>query len=64
MPTTTSKLTPEQEEIVRYVREETTNLGVIARAGVGKTSTLVEMTKNMRERSAICLAFNKSIAAE
>ena len=52
MPTTTFKLTPEQEEIVRYVRNEITNPGVITRAGSSKTSTLVGMTRNIRERSA------------
>ena len=57
-------LTAEQQEIVRFIRDETGNLGVVARAGTGKTSTIVEMAKAMRERSALCLAFNKAIATE
>ena len=58
------KLTPEQEEIIRFIRDGSGNLGVIARAGAGKTSTLVEMAKAMHEDSALCLAFNKAIATE
>ena len=57
-------LTPEQQEIIRYTRDETGNLMVVARAGSGKTSTLVEMAKVMREPSALCLAFNKAISTE
>ena len=58
------ELTPEQKEIVRFVRDETGNLAVIARAGTGKTSTIVEMAGAMQEPSALCLAFNKAIAVE
>ena len=57
-------LTDEQTEIIRFVREETGNLGVIARAGAGKTSTLVEMANAMSESKALSLAFNKAIAEE
>ena len=64
MVTAAFQLTPEQEEISRYLRDEKGNLMVVARAGSGKTSTLVEMARVMREPSALCLAFNKSIATE
>ena len=58
------ELTAEQKEIVKFVRDETRNLAVIARAGTGKTSTIVQMAGAMREPSALCLAFNKAIAVE
>ena len=46
------ELTLEQKEIVKFVRDETRNLAVIARAGTGKTSTIVQMAGAMREPSA------------
>jgi superfamily I DNA/RNA helicase len=56
--------TPEQAEIIRYAREETTNLAVIARAGAAKTSTLVLIAEALPKTDILCLAFNKAIANE
>ena len=58
------KPTPEQEAIINRLVNTDDNIGVVARAGSGKTSTLVLMADAMREPYALCLAFNKKIATE
>ena len=58
------KLTDEQSAIIDAAVNTTDNLLITALAGSGKTSTLEELSKVMKESSALCLAFNNSIANE
>ena len=60
----TFKPTEEQQAIVDHLTSTNDNIVVKARAGCGKTSTIELMAKAMNESSALCLAFNKSIATE
>lgn len=54
---------PQQEAIMRSVRSDPGNLIIEARAGTGKTTTLIEVCKYVGS-GAIFLAFNKGIATE
>jgi superfamily I DNA/RNA helicase len=54
---------PQQLEIFRAVEEDGGNFLIEAVAGSGKTSTLIEVCKRLRD-PAIFLAFNKAIAGE
>lgn len=54
---------PQQRDIFGFVRESHENLIIEARAGTGKTTTLVELCKQLRS-GIVFLAFNKSIATE
>ena len=56
--------TQEQQDIVDAMVNTNDNLIVNSLAGAAKTSTLVLLSKAMKENSALCLAFNKSIATE
>ena len=58
------KHTVEQKAIIDAVVNTDDNIMVTALAGSGKTSTLESLSKVMKESSALCLAFNKSIANE
>ena len=58
----TFTLTPEQTDIVEFVQKCPNNLGVVARAGAGKTSTIIEMAEALYGTRALCLAFNRGIA--
>jgi superfamily I DNA/RNA helicase len=62
----THELTPQQHDFCIQVRDSTSGLALIARAGTGKTSTLVEATRWLSQAStpALALAFNKRIADE
>lgn len=56
-------LSPQQEAILSHVNQPSGNLIVEARAGTGKTSTLIEVCKDIGQGAAF-LAFNKAIATE
>ena len=56
--------TSEQEAILSAVTSTTDNLMVEARAGCGKTSTLVLIAEALPRKAIHCLAFNRSIAHE
>ena len=55
-----------QKEIIKYVREQKGNLLVDAKAGAGKTSTLLLIADEINKQNKKCLflAFNKHIADE
>lgn len=55
--------TPEQEHILKLLKESTANLLINALAGSGKTSTL-ELIQAKAKPPVLCLAFNKRIAVE
>jgi DNA helicase-2/ATP-dependent DNA helicase PcrA len=55
---------PQQEEIFDWFAHGSGHLLVRARAGTGKTTTLVEGVRRAPERSICVAAFNKSIADE
>lgn len=65
---TTITLSPQQQAVLDWADARTTSLNLIARAGCGKTSTLLALTEhlfNTRPHDNIFLgAFNKSIATE
>ena len=54
----------EQEHIFSWFREGHGNLVVRARAGCGKTSSLIEAVQQAPEKAILMAAFNKSIANE
>lgn len=54
----------QQIAIFDWFRKETGNLVVRARAGTGKTTTLIEAVQQAPERDALVAAFNKRIAKE
>ena len=56
--------TEEQLAIIDSGANTSDNLIISALAGSGKTSTLEDLSKEMKERSILCLAFNKKIADE
>lgn len=56
-------LSPQQEAILSSVNRPEGNLIIEARAGTGKTSTLIEVCKDIGSGAAF-LAFNKAIAVE
>lgn len=58
------KPTAEQEAIIAFSQNETSNLAVVARAGAAKTSTLVMIAEALPSTQILCLAFNKKIAEE
>lgn len=60
------KLSTYQENIINYVKNERGNLLVDAKAGSGKTSTLILISDYLKEtgKSCLFLAFNKSIVEE
>ena len=55
-----------QKAILDYIENETGNLLVDAKAGAGKTSTLILIADKIIEQNKKCLflAFNKSIVEE
>lgn len=55
-----------QEDILDYIRNEKGNLLVNAKAGSGKTSTLIMISEILKEQNkkSLFLAFNKSIVTE
>lgn len=56
---------PQQQEIFDFVSNDTHSLIVEARAGSGKTTTLVELSKRIpSSKLSLFLAFNKNIATE
>jgi len=58
-------LTDEQEAIIDTVKNSNHNIiKIAARAGSGKTSTLLETVKSCNPKSAIYLAYNTAIAKE
>lgn len=60
-----SQHTPEQKNFLKAVKTTTDNLALMARAGTGKTYTLVEACKVLpADERILALAFNKSIADE
>lgn len=62
------KLTYQQSAILLALTKTTDNLGIIARAGCGKTSTILlcvdELIKTAPEKSSIICAYNKAIRDE
>ena len=56
-------LTPQQEAIIEAVKASNDNLLIEARAGAGKTSTLLEILPHLKG-STLFLAFNRRIADE
>lgn len=56
--------TAEQVLIFSKVRETKRNLQVVARAGAGKTTTIVGICDQVPNIDALCIAFNKKIADE
>lgn len=60
------KLSKYQEDILTNIKEGTDNLLVDAKAGSGKTSTLILISDYLKEKQIPCLflAFNKSIVEE
>lgn len=55
---------PQQQQIFAWFREGEGHLVVRARAGTGKTTTIVEAVDHAREQSILLAAFNKRIADE
>jgi superfamily I DNA/RNA helicase len=60
---TNYKLSEQQEAVIDWVKNGEGSLNLIARAGCGKTSTLMEIAKVIKE-PAYMGAFNKAIADE
>lgn len=62
------ELTYQQSAILLALTKTTDNLGIIARAGCGKTSTILlcvdELIKAMPEKTSIICAYNKAIRDE
>lgn len=56
-------LSPQQSAIIEFVRRSNGNAIIEARAGTGKTTTLVEVCKHLTGSVAF-VAFNKAIATE
>lgn len=61
---TESKWSPQQEAIFDWFARGEGNLVVRARAGTGKTTTILEGINRAPERKILMAAFNKSIATE
>jgi len=56
---------PQQQAVIDWALEEKGHLNLIARAGCGKTSTLMMLVDQLPEEDSIFVgAFNRSIAAE
>jgi hypothetical protein len=58
------RLTKEQEQICKHVSSSNKDLGVIAGAGCGKSSTCGEVCSQNKSKRPLYLAFNKAIADE
>ena len=58
------KLTDEQELIISGLKSGIDRLNVVALAGTGKTTTLLECAKAMPDTTFLYLAFNRSIKEE
>ncbi len=54
----------QQQAIFEWFKSGTGNLIVRARAGTGKTTTILEAIQYAREKNPLCVAFNKTIATE
>lgn len=63
MTTTAMKMSPQQQALLDWARDEKGSCILVARAGCGKTTTLLELVKDLPGESVI-LAYNKSIADE
>lgn len=62
-----AELSDQQQEVIRWVLEETGSLELMARAGCGKTYTLMKVVEAIAEfqlGDVALMAFNKSIADE
>jgi DNA helicase-2/ATP-dependent DNA helicase PcrA len=60
-------LSPQQQAVIDWVVNDTGSLELVARAGAGKSSTLLEVVKAVRNHSlgqVALMAYNKSIADE
>jgi superfamily I DNA/RNA helicase len=64
VPSPTIEWSSEQEQIFDWFAEGVGNLVIRARAGTGKTTTLLEGVNHAPERRILMTAFNKSIADE
>lgn len=62
----TFELSEYQKNILNFIKNKDTNLLIDAKAGSGKTSTLVEINNVLKEQGKRCLvlAFNKEIVKE
>lgn len=59
------KLSVQQEAVLDWVSKQDGSLNLVARAGCGKTSTLIEVVRSIPEQQHVTLcAFNKAIAEE
>jgi superfamily I DNA/RNA helicase len=62
------KLSDQQQAVLKWVREQRGSLNLVARAGCGKTTTLLSVVDEIRRAqpnaTTFLGAFNKSIAAE
>jgi DNA helicase II / ATP-dependent DNA helicase PcrA len=56
--------TPEQQAVIDAALASEDNLIISALAGAAKTSTLVMIAQALKNKSILCLAFNKKIALE
>ena len=59
-----SDLSPQQKAVTQWMIEDTGSLNVLALAGTGKTTLLMECAKLTKGTTAFVGAFNKSIADE
>lgn len=57
-------LSPQQQMVIDCVKTEKDSINLVSYAGTGKTSTLMEVAKNINREQAFLGAFNKSIADE
>lgn len=64
MPSSDRRWSPQQEDIFRWFADGKGNLVVRARAGTGKTTTILEGISRAPESKIVLAAFNKVIAQE
>lgn len=57
-------LTPQQQSILDHVQANSGLTMIDAKAGAGKTTMLVEISKTLNPSSALYMAYNKSVATE
>ena len=57
------ELNPQQQAVVQWATTQTGSLNLVARAGCGKTSTIIELTKHITGKVFLG-AFNRAIATE
>ena len=57
------ELSRQQLDVIRWAKESSGSLNLIARAGCGKTTTLLELTRHL-EGDIFLGAYNKKIADE